>query len=152
MTLCLCARTLDPPLICEATALEGLDELWWGCRRGPVLTRPHVITRPCPQAWGAAYSLIRPRSFQKQLRFPPESNIKVIYDSFFEHQVLHLWRRIEFLITIWVDVFINGLPDHRINIAVFKDAGALIVFRLNLAEHLMWKIWHFCICWKRPQL
>lgn len=115
-----------------------------GLQKGPVLTRPHVITRRCPQAWGAAYSLIRPRSFQKQLRFPPESNIKVIYDSFFEHQVLHLWQRIEFLITIWVDVFINGLPDHRINIMVFKNAGVLIVFRLNLSAYWMGKMWRFC--------
>lgn len=40
-----------------------------GLEGGPVLTRPHVITRPYPQARGAPYNLIRARYFQKTALF-----------------------------------------------------------------------------------
>lgn len=57
----------DPPLSFEGTTGRLRQGLVVVCRGGPMLTRPHVITRPYPQARGAPYNLIRARYFQKPL-------------------------------------------------------------------------------------
>lgn len=46
-----------------------------------------------------------------------------------------------------LDVFINRLPDHRINIVVVRNAGALIAFMLDLKEPALQKyeFWEFVV-------
>lgn len=99
---------------------------------------------PNAQTWGALLkNIIRPRYFCRNSSILHQSPIRTWFMTLFSNIKCYiyggLYWQIRFLMTTWADIFINGLPDHRINTAVFKNAGALITFRLHLLEARKWK-------------